>query len=163
MRRVLVAVVLAVALCAAGTAPAGAAGSAARPKLATEVCESMVRDAVVSVARRSLVAPQAGSWDGPRFTCRYVFGFGSAVVLQVDVRRDTASAKAAFSSARRAAIEPEKFAGIGQQSFQSKDGVLVARKDRFVLRIDPTSLPRKLHGRDVAFAAAMAVLSCWTG
>ena len=149
-----------------GSASAQIAAGRGHPgaKVAAEACEPMVRDAVVAAVGAPLAAPPASAWHGRRYSCRYDVGDGS-LVLYVDVQRDVAAAKAAFAAgARRAADRPERLNGLGQEAFQSSvDGQFVARKDRFLLRIDPSALPARLVRGDVAFAAAVAVMSCWTG
>ena len=58
----------------AGTAVADSTTPTTKPNakdLATEVCEDMVRDAVISATGGPLAAPQAGVWTGKRYTCTY--------------------------------------------------------------------------------------------
>ncbi len=159
----LVALVVAVGLLAAG--PAGASVSQRRaPRLATEVCESMVREAVEAVVAHPLPTQQVGAWTVPdkQYQCTYDVG-GGTLVMQVDVERNGKGAKTAFRTARSAFATRERLHGIGQQAFQTPDGTLVARKDNFVLRVDPAAVPAGINKRDVAFAAAVAVMSCWPG
>jgi hypothetical protein len=84
-------------------------------------------------------------------------------VLQVDVEQDRAVATDAFARARAASAPGERLNGLGDRAFQTRAGLFVARKDRFVLRIDPSRLPDGADRHSVAFAAAEAVMSCWKG
>jgi hypothetical protein len=148
-------------------APAGAAASSSvearrSRKLATEVCESMVKDSIEAAIEGKLAAPQQGGWQGDTYVCTYNVGDGS-FVLSVKVLPTTAGAKTLYRSTIKAAKIDQKFNGLGQESFQAKNATLVARKDRFVLTADPSLLPPRLNKRDIAFAAVAAVLSCWTG
>jgi hypothetical protein len=166
-RRGLVAIACVTAALVALTGSASALVLAGRShpggEVAAEACEPMVRDAVVAAVGAPLAGPPASAWHGRQYSCRYDVGDGS-LTLYVDVQHDVAAAKAAFARARRAAAQPEQLNGLGQEAFQSTvDGHFVARKGRFLLRIDPGALPARLVRGDVAFAAAVAVMSCWTG
>jgi hypothetical protein len=159
----LVAFVLAAALLLA--APAGASGSGRRaPRLATEVCEAMVREAVEAVVGKPLAAPPVGMWVVPdkEYRCTYQVGSG-ILVMDVSVKHAIKGAKKAYRQALAAADVDEKLHGIGQQAFQDVQGAIVARKDNFVLSVEPRGIPMPTSPRDVAFAAAVAVMSCWPG
>jgi hypothetical protein len=144
-------------------APAGASVEARKSrKLATEVCEDMVKDSIEAAIEGKLSAPQQGGWQGNIYVCTYKVGDGS-IVLSVQVLPTTSGAKALYRSTIKASKVDQKFNGLGQESFQAKNATLVARKDRFVLTADPSLLPPRLNKRDIAFAAVAAVLSCWTG
>ncbi len=163
------ALALCVALAAAhiigsdGATPAGAApvGTNSR-QLATEVCQAMVRNSVETALGAPLVAPQQGTWTGHRYTCRYDIG-GGTLLFSVDVQPNSARARSAFAAARRAVVEPQRLNGLGDQAFQARNGIFVGRKDRFVLRVDPSGLPAHVDRGTVAYAAARAVFNCWTG
>lgn len=157
-----VACALLVAIGASAAPAAAATPRRSDAKVATEVCERMVREAVEAVIEQKLPTPQQGAWQGRTYTCTYEVGDGS-LALRVQVLRDNARAKAAYVAARHAASIDQTFHGLGQQAFQADDGTLVARKDRFLLTADPSLLPARLTKRDVTFAAVAAVLSCWTG
>lgn len=168
-RRIALASAVATALVASISlpAPAGAAASVSLDarrsrKLATEVCEKMVGDAIEASIEGKLAAPQQGGWQGDTYVCTYNVGDGS-IVLGVRVLATTTGAKALYRRTLKAATVDQKFNGLGQESFQAKNATITARKDRFVLTADPTLLPPRLNKRDVAFAAVAAVLSCWTG
>ncbi len=122
----------------------------------------MVRTSVETAVGAPLAAPQEGTWTGHRYTCRYDIGDGT-LVFSVDVQPNTARAKSTFASARHAALEPQRLNGLGDQAFQARNGIFVGRKDRFVLRVDPSGLPGRLDRGTVAYAAARAVFNCWTG
>ena len=153
------------ALAALLAAPAGASGPQKRsPKLATEVCEEMVQEAIEAVAGAPLAAAPVGEWIVPKqqYVCTYVLD-GAPLTMTVDVGKTIKVAKSEFSKARSAAEARETLHGIGQQAFQTPDGTLIARKDNFVLRVDPTAIPDRVQRRDLAFAASLAVMSCWPG
>lgn len=142
----------------AGASPTGTSSQ----QLATEVCEAMVRNSVEIAVGRPLSAPQEGSWIGHRYTCRYDLGDGT-LLFSVDVQPNIGRAKSTFVAARRGALVPERLNGLGDQAFQARDGLFVGRKDRFVLRVDPSGLPASLDRVTVAYAAARAVFNCWSG
>lgn len=132
------------------------------PHVATEVCEDMVRLEVEATINRPLAAPQTGKWVTPdkRYVCTYDVG-GGTLVLRVDVQRNAKGARDAFRRARSRAGPSEQLHGIGELAFQAGDGTLFARKDQFLLRVDPSDLPDGLSKRDVALSAAVAVMACW--
>lgn len=161
--RILTVWILAVAALLA--APAGASGPQKRsPKLATEVCEEMVLEAVEAVAGGPLATPPVGEWTVPQrqYVCTYVVD-AAPMSMTVDVAKTIKVAKSAFKKARAAEEARETLHGIGQQAFQAPDGTLVARKDNFILRVDPTAIADSVRRRDLAFAASLAVMSCWPG
>lgn len=142
----------------------GSTVAAASPNtdVATEVCEDMVASAVEATIDRPLATPQSGIWVTPnkRYVCTYDVG-GGELVLRVDVQRDVDAARDAYRRARARAGPGEKLSGIGQQAHQAADGTVLARKDQFLLRVDPLDLPEGLSKRDLALAAAVAVMTCW--
>ena len=153
---------IAVVVVAMGAVPAVAAPAGRQPKLATEVCEQMVRDAIEATINGPLAGKQVGAWQGTTYTCTYPFGDGT-LALRVQVLADKHAAKAAYGAVKKQSIIDQPFNGLGQAAFQAKDGTVVARKDRFVLTADPSQVPARLNKTDLAFAATVAVLSCWTG
>ncbi len=156
----------ALATTAAWPSPARAAvvpptGKAA--DIAKEVCEDMVTDAVESASERTLVGPPQGVWTASdHFTCTYDVG-GGTITLGVRVLKSKRGASSAFDKAKRSAKKTTRLNGLGQGAFQAGDGTLVARKDQFLLTIDPLTLPAGVKKADVALAASVAVLACWTG
>ena len=158
--------VLAVVIVATWGAPAQAAvKTESTPSLATEVCEDMVRGAVELAASAKLPTPQVGGWVGKgktRYVCTYDLGDGR-MTLTVQIVKDVGQAKTTYGKIKDHAEKPVRLNGLGQAAYQAADGTIVARKDRFVLTIDPTALPARVPKADVAFAAVVAVLSCWTG
>jgi hypothetical protein len=121
----------------------------------------MVRDSVVAAAREPLSQPQAGTWTGTRYSCNYTFATGRLIV-QVVVYRKPDAAKHAFIAARRKATERSQLYGVGQQAFQERTTRrLVARKDNFVLEVDPTELGAYLDHDTIAWSATRAVFDCW--
>lgn len=141
----------------------GTKGEKKQPaRLATEVCEEMVSDAVEAAIGRKLPTEQVGEWTAPKqqYRCTYDLGGGS-LVMTVDVTKTLKDARDAFVVLRKQSADRETLHGIGQQAFQVPDGSLIARKDNFVLHADPTTAPPGVNRRDVAFAAALGVMSCW--
>lgn len=143
-------------------AGSAAAGASSNSDVATEVCEVMVASAVEATLDRPLASPQNGTWvkPGKRYVCTYDVG-GGELVLRVDVQRDVNGARDAYRRARVRAGRGEKLSGIGEQAMQATNGTVLARKDQFLLRVDPADLPQPLNKRDVALSAAVAVMTCW--
>ena len=151
-------------LAVVAAAPAGATvRTSDAQELATEACEEMVSTAVEAVIGHPLTTPPQGTWvRRDLYRCTYDVD-GGTLVLRVDVAKNDAKAQAAFQAAQRKAPGRQRFNGLGQAAFQATDGTIVARKDRFLLTVDPSGLPTGLNRGDVAFAATVAVLACWTG
>ena len=148
---------------AAAAVPASVRATDAKT-LAVEVCEDMVRDAVVGSTGGPLAAPQAGSWNakGTRYTCTYPLN-GGQLVIRVDTFPNKKKARAAYATTTKKSKVDQKLNGIGERAFLGKDGRVVAEKDRFVLTTDPSRLPTKLSKANVSLAAVETVLSCWVG
>lgn len=161
MRRLAALAALGGALVAAAPLAAGATGAAAANP-ATDVCEPMVRNAVEASLGSPLPGPQVGAWTGHTYTCRYPLA-GGPLVLRVDDLGTKPKAKAAYRRRAAAATHRTRLNGLGNAAYQSADGTLVAVKDQFVLAIDPTATRAPVAPSDLAFAAAVAVLDCWTG
>ncbi len=116
--------------------------------------------------RGSLGAPlpvaQSGTWEANRYTCIYNLADGT-LSLSVDVLANKHQAASVFADAQRDAPQRQRLNGLGQAAFQTPAGLFVARKDRFVISIDPSGLPVRINHSDVAFAAAVQLLNCWAG
>jgi hypothetical protein len=159
--RIMVVVTIVAALMAAGGAAAHADVPSAQTKdLAAEVCEDMVADAVVASTQQSLTTAQTGTWAGRMYTCRYDVP-GGALNVRVDVAPSNGRARALFVHRQRSATSRQRLFGIGEAGFQASDGTLVARKDNFVLTVDPTGLPSGVDRDVVAFATTRAIFDCW--
>jgi hypothetical protein len=147
-------------------APAGASTAAStRPSartLATEICEDMVRNALESSLGAPLPGVQQGAWTGTTYTCSYPLP-GGQIVLRVDNLQTRTKAQSAYNRLAKAAVGHTRLNGLGDRAYQSRDGTLVASKDQFVLHIDPSAVPPPTSKSDLAFAAVVAVLSCWSG
>ncbi len=139
----------------------GAAAAPARSP-ATEICEPMVRNAIEESLGAPLPGPQQGAWAGPTFTCTYPLA-GGQLVLRVDDLRTKAKAKAAYGRLAKATPRRTRLNGLGNAAFQAADGSLVAVKDQFLLLIDPSAVPPPTRRADLAFAAVVAVMGCWSG
>jgi hypothetical protein len=146
---------------AAPAAPATVSKTDART-LAVEVCEDMVRDAVISVIGGPLAAPQSGVWAGTRYTCTYPMT-GGKLVMRVDTFASHKKARTAYAKAVKATKVDQKLKGLGEQALLAKNGKVLAEKDLFVLTADPSGIPKKLSKANVSLAAVEAVLSCWVG
>jgi hypothetical protein len=166
MRRARAAVcAAALALGVVGAAAAPVAAKVTKPnaaarELAAEVCEDMVGDAAIDAAGEELVAPQAGTWDGWRYSCAYAFS-GGTLAVNVDVFRTVAEAKQGFAKVRDKTEDRTRLYGIGQQAFQADDLKLVSRKDNFLLTVDPTALPARFNRDGIVWATTLAVFGCW--
>jgi hypothetical protein len=161
MRRVAAVAALCGALGVA--APLSAAASvrtAANP--ATDVCEPMVRNAVEASLGAPLPGTQVGGWTGRTYTCTYPLAAGK-LVLTVDDLGTKKKAKAAYRRRAAAASHRTRLNGLGNAAYQQADGTLVALKDQFVLTVDPTAAHAAVGPSDLAFAAALGVMGCWTG
>ncbi len=162
----------ALALCGAlvvSAVPAGPAGASApastRPSaktLATEICEDMVRNALVSSLGAPLPGAQQGAWTGTTYTCTYPLP-GGQIVLRVNNLQTRQKAQSAYTRLAKAAVGHTRLNGLGDRAYQGTDGTLVATKDQFLLAIDPSAVPPPTSKSDLAFAAVVAVLSCWSG
>ena len=142
-----------------GTSLAGAdAGGSANP--ATDVCQPMVGNAVVEFLAAPLPAPQHGGWAGHTYTCTYPLR-GGQLVLTVKQLPSKAAAKATYDRLAAATKGRTRLNGLGNAAYQAPNGTLVARKDQFVLTVDPTAAPPGVRGADLAFAAVVAVMGCW--
>jgi hypothetical protein len=163
MRRVVSALVAGAALTLTPglAAVAGASGSA-RPSPAVEVCEPMVRNAIEASVGGPLPAASRGAWSGRTFTCTYPLT-GGQLVLSVDDLRTTARARAAYRRLSGAARRRTRLNGLGDRAYQASDGTIIAVKDQFVLHVDPAAAPPSASRGDLAFAAVVAVMSCWSG
>jgi hypothetical protein len=128
----------------------------------TEACSEEVRGAIEAALGTPLAAAQQGNWQASRYVCAYPVGGGTLFIL-VDVFNDSRGATAAFTRTQRATPQYQRLNGLGQDAFQRPDGLFVARKDIFVIRIDPSAVPAQISHSDVAFAAAVQLLACWAG
>jgi hypothetical protein len=131
-------------------------------QLAAEACSAEVRGAIEAVLGASLPTAPQGAWQANRYTCLYSVGDGT-LSLTVDVLASSHQADRVFAQAQRVAPLRQRLNGLGQQAFQTSDGLLVARKDHFVLRFDPSAVPARINHSDITFAAAVQLLSCWSG
>jgi hypothetical protein len=138
-------------------AGAGADGSA---NPATDVCQPMVGNAIVEFLAAPLPAAQHGAWAGHTYTCTYPLT-GGQLVLTVDQLRSKVAAKAAYNRLAKATTGRTRLNGLGDAAYQAPNGTLVARKDQFVLNVDPTAAPPGVRGADLAFAAVVAIMGCW--
>ncbi|HSO96949.1 MAG TPA: hypothetical protein VLV81_13030 [Acidimicrobiia bacterium] len=130
--------------------------------IAAEICEPMVRNAVEASLGTPLPAAQQGAWSGRTYTCTYPLT-GGQLVLTVDDLRTKKQAQAAYRAANRATVHRTRLNGLGNGAFQGPDGGIVAFKDQFLLRVDPAAAPPTVGKSDLAFAALVAVMGCWTG
>jgi hypothetical protein len=142
-------------------AVAGARGSAVTSP-AADVCEPMVRNAIEASIGGPLPAAPHGTWSGRTFTCTYALT-GGQLVLSVDDLRTKARARAAYRRLSGAATRPTRLNGLGDRAYQAADGMIVAVKDQFVLHVNPGAAPPAVPKADLAFAAVVAVMSCWSG
>jgi hypothetical protein len=144
---------------------AGASVTATNAKsLAVEVCEDMVRDAVISASGGPLASPQVGAWNakGNRYTCTYPLT-GGQLTLQVDSYPSKKKAQSAYAKAAKKVKVDQNLLGIGERALLAKSGKVLAEKDVFVLTADPAKVPPKLSKPNISLAAVEAVLSCWVG
>ena len=130
--------------------------------LAVEVCEDMVADAVETMTRAPLPQPQEGRWRGRRYTCDYELDAGR-LRLTVAYTPTLEESRSTFATTKNGAQRPTDLFGIGGEAFQHRRSkAIVARKDNFILTVDPSRLDLPASGRDVlALAATRAVFDCW--
>ena len=150
------------ALAIAANATAMTARSGHARQLAAEACSQDVRGAIEAFLGVPLPAPQQGTWQGNRYLCVYNLGDGT-LGLSVDVLANKHQATSSFVDAQRDAPLRQRLNGLGQAAFQTPDGLFVGRKDRFVIRIDPSGLPARINHSDITFAAAVQLVNCWAG
>jgi len=139
-----------------------AAKQAPAKTIATEICEPMVRNAVEASLGAPLPAAQQGTWAGRTYTCTYPLT-GGQLVLSVDDLRTKKKAQVAYRTLNRATPRPTRLNGLGNGAFQAPDGTVVAFKDQFLLHVNPGAAPPTVGKSDLAFAALVAVMGCWTG
>jgi hypothetical protein len=101
------------------------------------------------------------------YSCRYDYPTGF-MVLSVKEMSDAAATDAYFTAAQQSLPSSTPMKVLGQTAFEGPDGSLYVRKDFKVLHVDVAGLPdhfgqQSLARSDVAFRAAAAVMSCWTG
>ncbi len=128
---------------------------------AEEVCEPMVRDAVIAAAGRKLVKPRTEVWDGNTFACTYDFGAQGRITVTVEVMADHAAARKEFAARRASAPKRVTLFGMGQGAFRSGQTQIVARKDRFLLTVDGGDLTRAVNPSATTWSATRAVFDCW--
>jgi hypothetical protein len=162
MRRWAVLLALGGAVVLAGPVAAAASTRAAASSPATDVCEPMVRNAVEASVGSPLPGTQSGAWSGHTYTCTYRLAAGR-LVLSVDDLGTKRRAQAAYRRRWSAAGRRTRLNGLGNAAYQRADGTLVAWKDQFVLTVDPTGARGSVAPPDLAFAAALGVMGCWTG
>ena len=143
-----------------GSSLAGARDADGGANPATDVCEPMVGNAIVEFLGGPLPAPPHGVWSAHTYTCTYPLA-GGQLVLAVDQLPTKAAAKAAYARLARATTGRTRLNGLGDAAYQARNGTLVARKDQFVLDVDPTGAPPPVRAADLAFAAVVAVMGCW--
>jgi hypothetical protein len=164
MRRILAVAAVCAALVglllAGGSSLAAARDADGSANPATDVCQPMVGNAIVEFLGGPLPAPQHGAWAGHTYTCTYPLA-GGRLVLTVDQLRTKAAAQAAYTRLRQATKDRTRLNGLGNAAYQAPNGTLVARKDQFVLDVDPTGAPAGVRPADLAFAAVVAVMGCW--
>jgi len=141
-------------------AQAGARDADGGANPATDVCEPMVGNAIVEFLGGPLPAAQHGAWAGRTYTCVYPLT-GGQLVLTVDQLRSRAAATTAYNRLAKAVRGKTRLNGLGNAAYQAPNGTLVARKDQFVLDVDPTGAPPSIRPADLAFAAVVAVMGCW--
>jgi hypothetical protein len=162
MRRVAAVLALGAALLAGPPLAATATAAGHPPSPAIDVCESMVRGAIETSLGAPLPAPQQGVWTGRTYTCTYTLT-GGQLVLRVDDLRTKKKARAAYAKLWKAAAGSRtRLNGLGNAAYQAGDGTLVAVKDQFLLVADPAAVPAPIKKSDLAFAAVVSVMSCWT-
>lgn len=144
-----------------GAGVAGAKGPEAK-SIATEICEPMVRSAVEASLGGPLPAPQQGAWAGRTYTCTYPLA-GGQLVLSVDDLRTKKKAQAAYRTLSRATPHATRLNGLGNGAYQAPDGTVFAYKGQFLLHVNPSAAPPTVPKSDLAFAALVAVMGCWTG
>lgn len=83
-------------------------------------------------------------------------------MLRVDDLGTRKHAVAAYTKVWKAAKGRTRLNGIGQRACQDRAGLLVAQKDQFLLSVDPAAVPAPIRKADLAFAATVAVMACWT-
>jgi hypothetical protein len=162
MRRLAVLAALSGAVAVFAPLAAAASTRAARSSPAADVCEPMVRNAVEASVGSPLPGAQSGGWVGHTYTCTYPLAAGR-LVLSVDDLGTKRQAKAAYRRRWSTAGHRTRLNGLGNAAYQRADGTLVALKDQFVLTVDPTASRVSVAPADLAFAAALGVMGCWTG
>jgi len=144
----------------AGDAPSVSAAMICQPEATGEIAIAL---GVVTTKQ------PVASWQGQDhvYSCRFDYPTGF-MVLSVKEMSDAAATDAYFSAAKQSLPSATSLKVLGQTAFEGPDGSLYVRKDFKVLHVDVAGLPdtfgqASLTHADVAFRAAAAVMSCWTG
>lgn len=137
------------------------------PAAARMICDDEIRGEIAdALGVVSLPAGQSG-WADHVYTCTYAPPMGQ-LVLSVTVAPSDAAADKALAGMRAGLPNAAPDSGLGQESYRSDAGTVVAVKDNMVLRVDATGMPDDLgtvHERrvDLARTVAGGVFNCWTG
>ncbi len=110
--------------------------------------------------------PTDSTWDGRDYTCTYHLPDGP-MTLTVHVAADAAAARTRYDQVRTGLPGVQDMAGLGEAAYGTGDGLVVVRKDAFVLQVDTTALPPVFGANGqrrsaLAFEMASVILGCWT-
>ncbi len=116
--------------------------------------------------------PQKSSrWANPVFHCTYRLREGPLNLSVTEFRSDEAALQS-FDKLKSQYVQAktpvQKLDAFGVPAFLASDDLVVSVKDRHVLRVDASSLPKTvgpLHRsrRDLSYLVASAILRCWSG
>ncbi len=107
------------------------------------------------------------TWTDHTYSCRYVYPAGSFTV-SVKELSSWPETLAYFDGLGRTLGRKGALSGLGEGSFATTNGSVVARKDWKVLLVDDSALPARFGSPpippgDAALIVAGAIMGCWAG
>jgi hypothetical protein len=137
------------------------------PASAAMVCDADIKSKVREAL--SLAGPPSTEWRWSNgvYTCDYDLPMGR-MRLQVEVLPGARQARTLFNADRARTPGALPLAGLGEQAFGTKKGMVIVLKDSQVLVVDTTRLPQEFGANgqrrtDLAYEVASDVMGCWTG
>jgi hypothetical protein len=155
---------------AVAPAPAHAGPAGDGPSVsAAMICQPEATGEIAIALGAPTSKQPVGTWQAQdhEYSCRFDYATGF-MVLSVKEMSDVAATDAYFTAAQKGLPSTTPLKVLGQTAFEGPDGSLYVRKDFKVLHVDVAGLPdhfgqQSITRADVAFRAAAAVMSCWTG
>lgn len=154
---------------AAGQPVAATSQAGGPPEEASMVCtEDEIKSRIKANLDLADDPPSDSHWGDSLFSCIYHLP-GGPLGVSVKVLGSAQEASAYLQAQRAGLPGAQETGGFGEQAYETDGGVIVARKDAFVLRVDATHLPDTLgvaptqeSRLDLAAVVASGVFDCWT-
>lgn len=153
-------------------APGGAAAAAPAadtpPPNATMICNDELKSRIQASLHLDAAPATQATWADSLYSCTYSLPYGQ-FPLSVKVLPSDAAATSYLQAQRAKLPGAQETGGFGQEAYETDNGVILARKDTFVLRVDASKLPDSLgvaptQERPIDFATVVAsgIFNCWT-